>query len=572
MCAYQIEFIINNQMPKTIIGLDDRHWLLPSRANSHKQIIATLFANREIDIEEQERFFAKDFLALFDPRLLNDGEAFADILVKHIQLGSKIVIFGDYDTDGIPASALLHGFIKKIASKSPEVIIPKRSDGYGLTDEALLKINALKPALTILVDNGTTAIEAIEKLKASGSEVAVIDHHEPIAQLPKCIIVNHKRRDNHYPEQYLCATGLVYKMIQLVIERHFDSDPALLLWWKWQADLVALATVCDVVPLRGENRVLVEVGLAVIRKNRRDGLARLFAVSGFDPSRADTYSLGFVIGPRINAGGRIGDPRIGYEILAGEAKDPASAVSTLDELNKERQKIFEQAFIEAERMIDPTAKVFVGASPDWSEGIVGLIAAKISERYHIPAFAFSKGENKMVGSARSIEGVDLMHILSLAGEHALRYGGHQKAAGVSLDSKRFELWQATIVGAISKLDDKLFIKTLRPEVLITTELIDESLLALIERFKPFGFGNQSILWASEFTVKQIRSLGASGDHLRFVLEGDDGQSFEAIAFFKKSWKDKIEIGKSYLIAYNLEPSNWPGKKMDIKIVDIAENV
>lgn len=534
------------------------------------EFIDVLLQNRNIPLFEKDLFLSKDFLKnLLSPWKLKNCSEAVDFLHEAIQSGEKIIIFGDYDTDGIPASALMYLFLQKIQINNLEVIIPTRQDGYGLNIESIKKIITKKPKYVLLLDNGSNSFQEIAQLSLAHIKTCVIDHHEISSQVPQTIIVNHKQPDDKYPQNYLCATGLVYKVIQGYIERYLNSDKDWIIWWKYQLDLVALATVCDVVELLGENRILVDKGLIIFQKNMRKCFQKILDLNQIKPESISVYTLGFIIGPRINATGRISDSRISFEFLIDQGDSMDLAIK-LNQLNSDRQEIFNKALKQAYEMISGSEKIVILENQAWQEGIVGLIAAKITEKYNVPSVIFSRNKDILTGSARSINGIDLVQLLTFGKKYSQKFGGHQKAAGVTLKFENFTKWKEIISRQINNYDSELFIPKIKPDLYFDFKLWDENFLNLQEQLAPFGMGNPTPHFLAKANLVKVNHIGKNNNHLQLFLD-DSGKTYKSIAFDKSFWKDKLKIDKKYLFYYHITRSNWPGAILDFIIDDIIEN-
>jgi len=465
------------------------------------------------------------------PTTRHDPHAFAGIedalsLVRgHIAAGSPIIVHGDYDVDGVCATAVMVGALRALGA-SPAWFLPSRSeDGYGLSLDTVTRLAARGVGLLITVDCGITAVEEVAAARAAGIDVIVTDHHSPRVDgvLPDCPIV-HPGVGGH-PNPDLCGTGVAYKLAEALGVASAGED----------LELVALATVADLVPLHDENRRLVREGLAQLAGTRRVGLRALLEVSGTDPSALDASSLGFRLAPRLNAAGRLRRADAALELLLTEDPDRARAVALeLDGLNAERRAVEQRIGWEAEALADRMGErsAYVLAAEGWHPGVIGIVASRIVERFHRPAILVAlDGEHPGRGSGRSIPGFDLLGALHAAAAHLEGYGGHRAAAGLTVRPDRIE----ALRGAIEAHAEEM----LTPELLVPVERVDavvsgsELSLALAEELlalEPCGMGNPGVnLLLTGARFEAARVMGEGGRHARFSV-ASGGARASAVSF------------------------------------------
>jgi len=502
-------------------------------------LVARILAGRGVSAEEANSFLSPTIRDLMpDPKTLTDMEAASDRLVGAIERQERVAIFGDYDVDGAASSALLARFLRHFGCEC-EIYIPDRIiEGYGPNPAAISELVGRGAALIVTVDCGSASFEALEHARGLGVDVVVIDHHlMDDASPPAVAVVNPNRQDDLSGLGYLCAAGVTFMVLVAVAGklRASRAVPDLLQW----LDLVALATVCDVVPLKGLNRAYVVKGLAAMHAGANRGLAALARSARLDgPVRP--YHLGFLLGPRINAGGRIGDAALGARLLASD--DPAeidTICAKLEMLNRERQAqenaALETAFAQADAEIGDGQgpSVLLVENRDWHPGIVGLVAARLKERYRRPAFALSfDPSGKATGSGRSVSGVDLGRTVraAVADGILIKGGGHAMAAGLTVSRERLAELRAFLeerlrpAVAASREDDAL-----RIDAALTARGATVDLCDLIERAGPYGQGHPRPVFA--FPAHSIRNPRLVGrDHVSFLLRPPDGASLRAIAF------------------------------------------
>ncbi|MFC3705764.1 single-stranded-DNA-specific exonuclease RecJ [Devosia honganensis] len=505
-------------------------------------ILARVMAGRGIGIEAVETHLDPTIRALMpDPSTLTDMDALAERLVRAIAGNERVALFGDYDVDGACSCALMLRFLRHFGLE-PEVHIPDRVfEGYGPNIAAIDRLIEEGASLIVTLDCGTTSDGPIAHARARGADVLVIDHHLSDRDLPPATaLVNPNRPDDISGLSYLCAAGVTF-MVLVAVNRTLrlrgDTNlPDLLKL----LDLVALATICDVVPLVGLNRAFVVRGLEIARRGDRPGLAAL-ALAARVNGPLNPYHLGFLIGPRINAGGRIGDAALGMRLLALDDEHEAMVLaSRLDELNGERQRIEVEAVEEAsaaaaaEIGAGEGPPILVLASANWHPGVVGLVAARLRERFGRPSFAIAlHPDGTGTGSGRSMPGVDLGGAVIAAVEAGLipRGGGHAMAAGISLRPGDLGPLRAFLA---DRLGDSVTAaraaSALRIDAALTARGATVDLLHSLEKAGPFGAGNPSPVFVFPAHRARFPQIVGKGGHVSFTLASDDGARLKAIAF------------------------------------------
>jgi single-stranded-DNA-specific exonuclease len=508
-----------------------------------EDLMARVLAGRGVGVDEVERYLDPTLRDLMpDPHTLAGMAAATERLTRAVMRSEKIAIFGDYDVDGAASAALLSEYLEAVGCPTLIHIPDRIVEGYGPNSEAMAAFKAKDAGLVVTVDCGAVSHIPIARANELGLDVVVFDHHQAPEALPDAVaVVDPNRQDDLSGLGYLCAAGVTFMGLVALNRSLRDSGffaarkpPDLMAG----LDLVALATVADVVPLIGLNRALVTRGLAIMRKRERAGLAALFDIAGADgPPRA--YHLGYMIGPRINAGGRIGDAALGARLLTTRDELQAREIAAeLDRLNRARQQIEIAMLAEAEAEAfaslgaEERGAVVVVAGEGWPPGVVGLIAARLKERFERPAFALSLGATEATGSARSIAGVDIGKVVRAAVESgvAIKGGGHAMAAGLTLSRARLGDLRAFLettlsapvlaarAGAVLSVDAALAASGASPR-----------LVHAVEAAGPFGSGNPEPIFAlARHRLTDVFPVGA--DHLRLRAAAADGTSLEAIAF------------------------------------------
>ncbi len=556
---------------KIYTGFSNNLWQVLSTAKSLIELDKILLENRGIKKEvDQKKFFEKKFSDLASPSEIIDLDIAVKEVFENIKHNRKILIFGDYDADGIPASVLLEEFLLKVGANI-STLIPNRADGYGLNQRSVKKIKEINPNLLITIDNGTNSSCEIDELKKSNIDSLIIDHHEITAnKLPNCTLVNPKKNILNRQFFNLTAGGLVFKFISCYIQNIYHNESHWVNWLKWQMDLVAISTVCDVSSLTGENRILVDKGLIVLKQNKRDSLKHLLEIAGVDNSVIDTYTLGFIIGPRINATGRISDSNIGFEFLKSTGGKAIKMAKKIDKINRERQELFLKNYNLAMQMYEKNGhnRIAVLKHHSWQEGLVGLISAKITERKYIPSFVFRQCKDKYIGSARSIDGINLLSLSKDAQKYCEKFGGHEKAAGITIAKENFFKWEQSLIKEIEKIDSKLFIKKIKIDTAYPIEMIDRAIVDHLEKFTPFGLENPKPIFFDNAALRSIKKIGKNLQHFKLILQKDNWIG-SAVIFNQESWFDKLKCNNVYNFIYEPVKSTWAQSGVDIIIRDIS---
>jgi single-stranded-DNA-specific exonuclease len=497
---------------------------------------------------------ARVFLAAEPPRhdagLLGDTTAACDRLRSAIARGERICVHGDYDVDGICATALAVLSLRELGGHV-EWHLPSRFDeGYGLSGQTLARLSGAGVDLVLTVDCGITAVSEVEEARRIGLDVIVTDHHRPGESLPDCPIV--ATRPSRYPFPELCGTGVVYKLLSALgadVDRHLD--------------LVALATIADVVPLLDENRALAHAGLRALARTQKPGLQALMRAARVDPAVVDTGAVGFRLAPRINAAGRLGHPGAALDLLLTEDREEALRLaSRLEELNRERQLVEDRILRAAVAKVaewDETKqrrRAYVLADADWHEGVIGIVASRLVERFNRPVVLIAGGGDELwKGSGRSLPAFDLHGGLAACAAHLERFGGHRAAAGLSIRPENVDAFADAFA---AHADAHLVEEDLRsvthvdavlpPKTMPTLELCEE-----LARLAPFGLGNPEVtLLAESCELRELAQVG-DGKHLRFrVRQGG------AIAFGLGGQLDRFRVDGRFDVAFRLQANQWNG--------------
>ena len=509
-------------------------------------------------------FLMPDYGLMHDPFLLPDMENAVKRLMQARKNQEHVTIYGDYDIDGLTATTVLLDAFGSFGFDHVEAFIPNRFvEGYGLTIDAIEKIAASGATLIITVDCGSLSHKEITRANELGVNVIVTDHHNVASTPPPAVAtINPKRSDHSYPFIDLAGVGVAFKLVQ-ALQTRLDgmSDGQ----EKWLLDLVALGTVCDVVTLVDENRLFVHYGLKVLAQTRRPGLKALMAVASVTPDNLTTRSLGFALGPRMNAAGRLETAQHALDMLRSkEGMVALEAAQQLDNMNLNRRadqdKIFKAAVAQAETYKDDN--VLVVSHPDWNHGIVGIVAAKLLEKYHKPTYVLQEMGEETKGSARSYGDFSAADAIRAADDIITKGGGHKLAAGVTMPTKSIEEFRQRVNEFYKS--QKLFNQQelLLPAADADAELaeVTEELIELMAALEPFGNGNpQPILKTNNLLVKHVRRMGADGQHVKLELQDDKGARMQFIAF---SAPDHffVESGERVSIWFQPDINEWQGRR------------
>ncbi len=489
--------------------------------------LARLLAMRGIDTEEAAKAFLSPSLAqLHDPMLMPDMAAAVALIRQVIADGGRIVIYGDYDVDGVTATAILLTYLRKQGAKADFYIPARHGEGYGLNIPAVEKI-AGEAQLLITVDCGITSVAEVKRAGELGLAVIVTDHHQTGQELPPAAAILNPLLGG-YPFGRLCGAGVALKLVQAM--GGIEAVTPLL-------DLAALATIADIVPLLGENRVIVAEGLKLLREAKRPGLQALMQAAGVDPAKLSAGQVGFQLAPRINAGGRLSDAARGVELLTTRDAQAAQRIAqALDEENVARQRVEQHILEEAEAMLPAevdflTDRVILLCKAGWNAGVIGLVASRLVEKYRWPVLLLARDGDVCVGSARSIPGINIHAALYGCRELFLRFGGHAQAAGLTMQAASLPELKKRLSAAISaQAAPDTFLPTELYDLELTLAEVTEPLVMKLEQLQPTGFGNPApVFCVRGASPVEPRAIGKDGAHLKMLLS-QDGEVRDAVAF------------------------------------------
>jgi single-stranded-DNA-specific exonuclease len=541
----------------TIDPLDATAAAKLSRELGLSEITASVLVRRGYSDPESARRFLEAELPGHDPFLLGDMAVAVERIRAAIDEGKRICVHGDYDVDGICATALAVLVLRELGADVVWHLPSRFEEGYGVSRDTLAKLADEGVGLVLTVDCGITAVEEVAEAKALGLEVIVTDHHRPGETLPECPIV--ATRPSPYPFPELCGTGVVRKLGEALLGA---DHPAL----ERHLDLVALATIADVVPLVDENRALASAGLRALACTRRPGLQALMRSAGVDPATVDAGAVGFRLAPRINAAGRLCRPDLALElILSDDAEVAKRLAAELEELNRERQAVEDRilrgavALVEALPEPGRRRRGYVLASEDWHEGVIGIVASRLVERFHRPVVLIAGSHDGWKGSGRSISRFDLHGALGACAQHLERFGGHRAAAGLSIDPVRIDDFARAFA---EHADEKLTEEDLQPvtvvDAVVSAQDLTLDLAQELGRLAPFGLGNPEVTLLVPGSQPVAPATVGEGKHLRFRVRQNGRDAGTAIAFGQGAQLDRLSAAGLFDIACRLQENHWNG--------------
>ncbi len=527
-----------------------------------------------------ESFLKAPLKDIHDPFLMKGMRECVDRIIKAIHNKEKIFVYGDYDVDGVTAASLMIHFFNEIEFPLDYYIPNRLSEGYGLNEEAIAILKERGANLVITADCGIGAVREIKKAADLGMDVIVTDHHEVPEELPEAFaILNPLQKDCPYPYKFLSGAGVIYKMLIGLRSGLRDIGyPAELPNLKKHLDLVALATIADMVPLTGENHIFTRHGLEELSATKKAGLRALKSVAGLAERKIDTYSVGFQLAPRLNAAGRLGEANRSLKLLTStDMVDSLKLASELDAENNERREIQEKVIREAREMIKKdvnldTEFTIVLASENWHPGVIGIAASKIVDSFNRPTVLIALENGLGKGSARSIGSFDIYNGLKECSGLFNDFGGHKAAAGLSIESKNIPVFKSKFAQVASeRLNQEDLMPSFRADGEINIDELDTAVIKQLEQLAPFGLSNPR----PAFVVRNIRAsgklirMGKNGDHIKFPIENSGGARMEAVGFYMEKVFRKVDIEKSSMdILFTPQINEWNGREtLQLKLND-----
>ena len=543
----QKEWKINTPNPNLQASLSDALDVHP--------IVAQLLINREItDVGEARDFLRADFSDLHDPFLLKNMDTAVKRIHKAQDNKERILVVGDYDVDGVTSSTLLNNVFTQLKIEVIHHIPHRMQDGYGLNENVATIAKEKQIGLIVAVDCGITAYEAVELINQNGIDVIILDHHEPDKHIPKAVaIVNPKQKDCPYPFKHLASVGLVVKLAQALLGD--DHSRGIL-------DFAAIGTIADVVPLRGENRIFVKSGLPRINRTNNKGLAALLDITKIKEKKLSPFHIGFVLGPRINAAGRMDSAQASLDLfLSKDGQEAYGLAKDLEKHNLTRQKTQREVVDEAFAMIEQEAgfkdqKIIVLSKKGWHKGVLGIVASRLKDKYYRPSIIISIEDGVGTASARSIDGFHLHEALTNCAQYLENYGGHAGAAGLTIKEENIDLFR-NLINEFAH--ENLEVKKLLPSLVIDCEIplgsITMELADIINAMEPFGEGNPAPIFCSRQVIVKSAPMVLGRNTLKFWVS-DGSFSISAVGFGMADYRDRVVPGGAIDLAYQIGIDDW----------------
>ena len=537
------------------------------------KLLATILVNRDITEKQTiEKFLNPKRNDFYDPYLMPDMEIAVERIIKAIEKNEKILIYGDYDVDGITSVTVLKSFLEERGITISEYIPNRLKEGYGLNKKAIEEIAKQGIQLMITVDCGISAVEEVEYANKLGIETIITDHHEPGNELPKALaVVDAKRKDNTYPFRNLAGVGVVFKLIQAIGTRLKLDEKKYLKY----LDIVCIGTISDIVPLVDENRVIVKLGLKLVKQTKNLGLREIIKSSGYNQIDSNTISFG--VAPRINACGRMGHQEEALKLfLEKEEKEVNQLTQKLNEYNKIRQEteknIYNEAVEEIEKEKLYNKNTIVIMKKNWHHGVIGIVASKITELYFKPSILLCEEEENAKGSGRSIPGFDLYEALTNCKEHIDRFGGHSMAIGINIKKDDFEKFRNKIENIAEEKNIREIVPILKVDAQIYLDDINKEMVGSLKELEPYGEANKMPIFVfRNLKIDSIRAL-SEGKHLKLTLK-DNKNIVNAIGFNLGELANEYRIGDKVDVAGNLEINTFNGvENIQINIKDIMKSL
>ncbi|WP_419726234.1 single-stranded-DNA-specific exonuclease RecJ [Terrisporobacter petrolearius] len=534
--------------------------------------ISQILNNRGINDEKDVEIFMNPSLEyLRDPFLMKDMKKATERIKKAIENKERIYIYGDYDVDGVSSTSILYIYFKSI-DYPVEYYIPNRlEEGYGINEDAIRKINNDGCDLIITVDCGITSVNEVGLANEFGIDVIITDHHECQSDIPDAYaIVNPKQEDCNYPFDMLCGCGVAFKMIQaLTDEEQFKTSMFDYL------EVVTLATICDIVPLIDENRIIVKNGLKLMKEGKNLGLRELIKVCGIETSKIGSSHIGYSVGPRINASGRLGHSYLGVQLFTTDLEDEAKEIANiLEAKNIERQMIESKMYKEAEDVISSSEnykddKVLVVAKEGWQHGIIGIVASKLTEKYYKPTILLTIEDGEATGSARSIKGFSIFDALVSCKDLMNKFGGHEQAAGLALNAENIEELRKRVNEiADYNLNKDDLIENIKVEYELEEESATLDLVDNLHKLEPFGLSNPSPRFIMrDLLLTNIYKMGKNKQHLKLICENE--KSYECVGFNMAYLADDFQEGDKIDVLFQVDENNFNNdRKVQFLLKDI----
>lgn len=561
--------------------MNEAIWLLPSIGEEAQVLaaklkipasIAQIMVNRNIKtVQESEAFLFGTLSDLPDPYLLAGMKDAVDRVMTACEHGETILIFGDYDVDGVLSVVVLTRALERLGGKVEHFIPDRLSQGYGIKESYVDIVLEKKAKLVISVDCGIKAVDFVDCANRNGIDVIITDHHQPGSALPRALaVLNPVLEGANYPDKHLAGIGVVFKLIQALFEGNgFGSDLPHYL------KLVAIGTVADVAALKGENRLFVKHGLDGLSNVSNPGLKNLMDVCRLTGKKVTAGDVGFRIGPRVNAAGRLGKADQAVRLfLSRDERICREIVRELDKMNVQRQKVEEKIWNQALQMIKKRSlqekyRLLILGCDGWHRGVIGIVASKLKDLFHRPVILFAFKDGKAFGSGRSIKEFSLIECLELNKEYFLSHGGHPMAIGCELELDRFDSFRSAVNDfAESAITDEDLKRKISLDVQLQFDQIDNDFLGHLSLLSPFGIGNRKPLFLTLGAEVLMKPQKIQGKHSKFIFK-QSGKIFEALGWGKGEWAEMFDKGDRLDLAYSLQISEYLGEeRLSLSLEDV----
>ena len=542
------------------------------------ELVFPLLYSRGIsDYYKMLKFFRPTMDKLYDPFLMKDCDIATDRIIEAINVKEKIMILGDYGVDGTCGVSMFSLFLN-MYGLNPEIYIPDRiTEGYGISNQAIDHAHENNIKLIVSIDCGITAYEKIEYAKTLGIEFIICDHHQPPEKIPQALaVMDPLREDDTYPFKYLCGTGVAFKLAQAVSTKTCHPEYPFEL-----IDLVAIATASDIVSLVDENRILVNEGFKKINSKPRLSIKALIESSGLKPGKLNTGNIVFTVAPRINAVGRLGDAKRAVELLVCDDDDKIKGFAyILNDENQNRREIDKSITDDAFKMFEETLDVknqnsIVIHNESWHPGVIGIVAARLVEKYNLPSIVMTTVNGVAKGSARSINTFNIYEALKQCQDKLIQFGGHFHAAGLEIEIDKIEDFKKSFNEVANKeITDEELIPEIEVDAEVNLDELTPKFIHILSFFEPYGPDNMTPVFMSKDVqiVGEVKFTDKANTHLFRVRDGNTKKMFEAVFFNSLEYKDKIFSGNYCDICYSVDKSMWNGKEYTkLRIRDIKFN-
>lgn len=523
------------------------------------ELTAKMLLAKDISDSKVEEYLNPDIAKLHDPYLLQDMDILVDRILLAKERKEKVAIYGDYDVDGITSITLIYTFLKNLGMDAVYYLPDRIEEGYGLNTEALKKLKEDGVTLVITVDCGISAVAEVEYAKSIGLDICITDHHECSEVLPNaCSIVNPKRPGSKYPFNSLAGVGVTFKVLSAIVKRLNLPEQEYLKY----LDIAAVGTIADIVPLVGENRIITANGLEMLKNTKNEGLKALMKVARIEKVDSDNVSFG--IAPRINASGRMADATVAVKMLLAESEMEAyKYAKVLDSQNTKRQEVEKAIYNEAIHIIEKEGldkkKTMVIAGNKWHQGVIGIVASKLTEKYLKPVILLAYDGETAKGSGRIPAGISLYDALTKCSELLTTFGGHELAAGLTLETRNIEEFKNKFEEVITSMKEEDFVRVIDIDCEITKKDVTLKIIDEIERLAPFGQKNKKpVFMYKNLKVASVSTL-KDDKHLKFRLS-EDNFYVDSVFFGAGNRRDEVKVGDKIDVAVNVSLNEFQGRK------------